>query len=164
MGCYRTINTTKKHSTIKSQKGATLIFALASAVVVLIVLGGLYYMMTKLFRVSEDIKTYTSVREASVSGVNYAATLINQNKFNLQIRTCTTNPIKLKFKLANDPNIYETTVNVCLIGYAVPPGYGASGVAYTSQISGGKGEVYSITAISTGPNNTKSIIEASYRK
>ncbi len=164
MGCYRTNYSIKKYSLKNKEKGATLIFAIASAIVVLLVLGGIYYMMTKVFRVSEDIKTYTSSREASVSGVNYAATLINQNKFNLQLGGCITNPIKLKFKLSSDPNLYETTVNVCFIGYEIPPGYEITGVAYTKQIPGGKGEVYSITAISTGPNNTKSIIETSYKK
>ncbi|MDM7273175.1 hypothetical protein [Sulfurihydrogenibium azorense] len=164
MGYYRTNNSIKKYTLKKREKGATLIFALATAIVVLIVLGGIYYMMTKVFRISEDIKVYKSTREATASGVNYAATLINQNKFNLQLGSCAQNPIKIKFKLSNDPNLYETVVSVCFIGYEIPPGYEVTGVVYTKPISGGKGKVYSITAISTGPNNTKSIIEASYKK
>ncbi|MEZ0323485.1 MAG: hypothetical protein ABWJ98_04150 [Hydrogenothermaceae bacterium] len=166
MGSSRTDNTTIKHK-IKSQKGATLIFAIAASLLLLIVLGGIYYFATKFFKTSEDIKVYSSSRDAAAGAVNYAVVQIIQNKLNLgNLGQCTGSgsqpDITLKYKLSNDPNLYTVTVKVCFIGYEVNPGYDIAGVAYSTQKAGGKGEVYSIVAKATGPLNTVTKIEASY--
>lgn len=171
MGSYRADNSTYEHK-VKNQKGATLIFAIAASLLVLIILGGIYFFITKFFKTSEDIKTYSSAKDAAASAVNYAVIQIVQNKLilpNLGYCTEDTNQndsipdnIVIKYKLTNDPNIYQTVVKVCFIGYHVPPGYDIAGVAYSKQIAGNKGEVYSIVATTTGPSNTLTRIEASY--
>lgn len=170
MGSNRTNNTAFKYK-MKSEKGATLIFAIAASILVLIVLGGIYFFATKFFKTSEDIKTYSSSKDAASAAVNYAVIQIIQNKLSLSLGHCTGEPqdtqnrdITLKYKLSNDPNIYTVTVKVCFIGYEVPPGYDIAGVAYSTQKAGGKGEVYSIVATATGPLNTVTKIEASYAR
>ena len=167
MGSYRTNNSSNEYK-IDKEKGATLIFSIALAIAVLIVLGGLYYMITRGFKVSQDVKTYSSVKEAANAAVNYAVLLINQdmpskNGADMPGR-CINNPYLMKYKLFGSNDNYETKIQICLIGYETLPGYEVQGVAYTKSIGGGKGEMYSIVVESEGPNNTKIRIESVFRR
>jgi len=165
MGGNRASNPINEHK-INKEKGATLIFAIAVAIIVLIVLGGIYYMLTRGFQTSQDIKTYSSVKEAAESAVKYGVVLINQNKpYNDGAgmpSKCATNPYIMKYKLFGSNDIYTASIQICLLGYESRPGFEAQGVAYSKTISGSKGEIYSIVSEAEGPNNTKVRIEASY--
>jgi Tfp pilus assembly protein PilX len=163
MGCNRASNPINEYK-INKEKGATLIFAIAVAIIVLIVLGGIYYMLTRAFQTSEDIKTYTSVKEAAESAVRYGVVLINQNKpYNdgagMPDR-CT--KYTMNYKLFGSSTTYIAIIQICFLGYQAPPGTEAQGAAYSKTTAGGKGEIYSIVSEAEGPNNTKVRIEASY--
>ena len=163
MGCNRASNPINEYK-INKEKGATLIFAIAVAIVVMIVLGGIYYMLTRAFQTSEDIKTYTSVKEAAESAVKYGVVLINQNKhYNDGAGMpgkCTN--YTMKYNLIGSNDTYKASIQVCLLGYESPPGFEAQGAAYSKTTAGSKGEIYSIVSEAIGPNNTKVRIEASY--
>jgi Tfp pilus assembly protein PilX len=163
MGCNRASNPINEYK-INKEKGATLIFAIAVAIVVLIVLGGIYYMLTRAFQTSQDIKTYTSVKEAAESAVKYGVVLINQNKvFNDEPGMpgrCANHT--MNYKLFGNSGTYIANIQICFLGYQAPPGTEAQGVTYSKAISGGKGEIYSIVSEAYGLNNTKVRVEASY--
>ncbi|WP_299229730.1 hypothetical protein [Sulfurihydrogenibium sp.] len=162
MGGNRASNSINEYK-INKEKGATLIFAIAVAVIVMIVLGGIYYMLTRAFQTSQDIKTYTSVKEAAESAVKYGVVLINQNKPYDEAGMpgkCT--EYTMDYKLFESRDTYKANIQICFLGYQAPPGTEAQGVTYSKAISGGKGEIYSIVSEAEGPNNTKVRIEASY--
>lgn len=165
MGGNRASNPINEHK-INKEKGATLIFAIAVAIIVLIVLGGIYYMLTRGFQTSQDIKTYSSVKKAAESAVKYGVVLINQNKpYNDGAGMpgkCTANPYIMRYRLFGSNDTYTASIQICFLGYESRPGFEAQGVAYSKTIAGSKGEIYSIVSEVDGPNNTKVRIEASY--
>lgn len=154
----------RRRSNIKkyqmNNKGIALITALSLAIVVLIILAGLYYFMVNFFGISQNIKVYSSTRDAAIGGINYGVTLIYQNKAP-QNYSC--NTFITKYKLSNDNNYYQNTITICLIGYEASPGTQITGVAYSQPQAGNKGNIYSIISIANGPNNTQSRIESIYK-
>ncbi|HAV39477.1 MAG TPA: hypothetical protein DCX31_00090 [Aquificaceae bacterium] len=162
MVSYRGGHTIEKHKV----RGIALISALIISVIVLVLLGSLYFMLTRLFETSETTRTYSSAREAAVAGVNYAITSgifdtiaslgicpdgtpsVNNPRCsvlagqggNIQLG-CTFN---LQFRLKGTNEIYTNRITVCFLGYTQPPGYPLIGVAYSRPMPGNKGNIYSI--------------------
>ena len=174
MGKGRGGHSLEKHKV----RGVALVSALITAVIVLIVLTGLYFLLSRLFESSEAVRTYSSAREAAVSGVNYAITtdvfdriVYNQpcpdgnppcpTSGSLTYNCCCT--LNLKFRLKGSTNLFDNTVRVCFAGYKPPSGYPITGVAYSKLPPGNKGFIFSIISDVTDPQNVHNArIEAVY--
>lgn len=181
MVSYRRGHTVEKHKV----RGIALISAIIISVVVLVLLGSLYFMLTRLFETSEVTRTYSSAREAAVAGVNYVITsgifdtiaslgicpdgspsvnnpscpaLAGQGG-NMQLG-CTLN---LQFRLKDTNEVYTNRITVCFLGYSQLPGYFITGVAYSKLLPGNKGLVFSIISEVLDPRQIHTTrIEAVY--
>lgn len=148
---------------MKKERGATLITVLVIGVVSLVFLAGIYYLLTRGIQVSGSVPVYLTLRDAAASGAHYAASLIQKTDKDIlpeMIYECAP-PINLKFKLKDTGATYTNTVTICLIGYAIPPGFSSTPVIGPGP-PGLLGNVYFIDSIAVGPNNTYSKIEAVY--
>ncbi len=161
----------RKRYTIKKHKlkGATLISVVLISIAITLMLAGMYYALTKLFKTSENLRVYTSTREAAISGINYAISSVamldisdsqpcpdGQNSVN---NCCS---FTLKYKLKGTNNVFNNNVDICLIGYQPQAGYKLTGVAYSRNI-GGKGYIFRIISEAKGPQNTANVrIETLY--
>ncbi len=159
-------------------RGVALISALITAVIVLILLGGLYFMLTRLFESAEAVRIYSSAREAAISGVNYAITsdVFDRIVYNLPCPdgnppcsvagsltyNCCCN-IRLQFRLKGYSGVFNNNVKVCFAGYRPPSGYAITGVAYSKLPPGNKGFIFSIISEVNDPQNVHNArIEAVY--
>ncbi len=148
---------------MRKERGATLLTVLVIGVVSLVLMAGIYYLLTRSIQVSGSIPTYLTLRDAAASGAHYAATRIQQGSIIIdRIYSCLPEPITLKFKLKDTGATFTNQVTVCLIGYSPPPGYKEQGVAYSRVIPGQKGYIYLIDSIAQGPGGSYSKIEAVY--
>jgi hypothetical protein len=148
---------------VMNQRGVALITVFVIGIVSAILLAGMYYMLTRSIQVSGTMPVYFTLRDAAASGVHYAASLIQSGKISIEnIYQCIPDPITLKFRLKDGGEIYANTVNICLIGFAQPPGYKEQGVAYSKFIPGQRGYIFLIESTAEGPNNSYSKIEAVY--
>lgn len=155
-----------KHSIKKlsiNQEGASLFAAIFISLFALLALSGLYFALTKLLSSSHTIKTYASVRDAAAGGVNYAVMLL-QGKSITDDYCPPNNPLILKFRLSGTSGVYENRINICFTSYATPTGFEVLGVAYSKEIPGEKGNIYTIISEAIGPADTRSRIEAVYAK
>ncbi len=71
-------HTSKKY---KKVRGIALISVLVISVMIALVIGGLYYILTRTMLTGERVRVYTSTREAAVGGVNYAVLQIKSGLF-----------------------------------------------------------------------------------
>ncbi len=159
-------HTSKKY---KKVKGVALISVLVISVMIALVIGGLYYILTRTMLTGERVRVYTSTREAAVGGVNYAVLQIKGGLFDtmdqLECPTgwisdgncCTSN---LNYRLSGTTETFRNTITICLRGYAPPPGDVVSGVAYSRPQAGGRGYVYLIISDADGPQGSRSRVEA----
>jgi hypothetical protein len=159
-------HTSKKH---KRVRGVALISVLVTGIMIAIVVGGLYYILTRTMLTGERVRVYTSTREAAVGGVNYAVLQIKSGLFDtmdqlgcptgwtLDRNCCTTN---LNYRLSGTTQTFRNTITICLRGYAPPPGEVGTGVAYSRPQPGGRGYIYSIISEADGPQSSKSRVEA----
>ncbi len=160
-------HTSKKY---KKVRGIALISVLAMSVMLALVLGGLYYILTRSITSAEKVRVYTSTREAAVGGVNYAVLQIKSGLFDTMDQSgcpagwfsdgdycCTAN---LAYRPSGTTQIFTNRITICLRGYSPPPGEIASGVAYTRPQPGGRGYIYLIISEADGPQNSKSRVEA----
>ncbi len=178
---YRSGHTLEKHKV----RGVALVSVLITSVVILVLMGGLYFMLTRLFETSEATRTFSSAKEAAVAGVNYAITsgifdtianlgncpdgtpsvdnpncpaIVGQGG-NIQLG-CT---FRIHFRLKGTSQIYQNTIRVCFLGYSQPPGYPLTGVAYSKLLPGNKGIIYSIISEVLDPQGRHTArIEAVY--
>ncbi len=159
-------HTSKKY---KKVRGIALISVLVMSVMIALVLGGLYYILTRSITSAEKVRVYTSTREAAVGGVNYAVLQIKSGLFDTMDQLgcptgwtsdgncCTTN---LNYRLSGTTQNFTNQITICLRGYSPPPGEIASGVAYSRPQAGGRGYIYSIISEADGPQGSKSRVEA----
>lgn len=168
-----------------NNKGIALITAIFISVLALVVLGGLYFALTRYLSSHQTIKNYASARDAAIGGIEYGVSIINtydpcnmedplnegqvvcfdaqEKQWSLSSSSSTLKPVKLKFKIYGSDKVYENTVTVCVTGYAVREGFQISGVAYSKKEADCKSSLYTmIISEAEGPNNTKSRIEATY--
>lgn len=176
MGGYRVRYTAEQHKV----RGVALISALVVSVLVLIAIGSLYFLLTRLFETAESTRTYSSAREAAAAGVNYAIASgifdtiasLEQCPDSGSEPDCPILPglgrslgcrLNLKFKLKGSNQVYSNTVDVCFLGYSTLPGYQATGVAHSKLIPGNKGLVFSIISEVRDPQGLNTArIEAVY--
>jgi hypothetical protein len=153
----------------KKVKGVALISVLVMSVMIALVIGGLYYILTRTTITGERVRVYTSTREAAVGGVNYAVLQIKSGLFDAMDQLecpagwttvgncCTAN---LNYRLSGTTETFRNTITICLRGYAPPPGDVVSGVAYSRPQPGGRGYIYSIISEADGPQGSRSRVEA----
>mgnify|MGYP001076504047 CR=1 FL=1 len=168
-----------------NNNGIALVQAIFISVLALVVLGGLYLALTKFLSSSQTIKTYASVRDAAIGGIEYGVVILNTyNPCNMEPPLAVDkvvcfdgqqknwvssnfnpifNPIILKFKIYGNDKVYENNISLCISGFKVRPGTQISGVAYSKKEGQCEGNLYTmIISKAKGPNNTQSIIEATY--
>jgi hypothetical protein len=153
----------------KKVRGVALISVLVMGVMIALVIGGLYYILTRTMLTGERVRVYTSTREAAVGGVNYAVLQIKSGLFDamdqlgcptgwtLAGNCCTAN---LNYRLSGTTETFRNTITICMRGYAPPPGDVVSGVAYSRPQAGGRGYIYSIISEADGPQGSRSRVEA----
>jgi len=153
----------------KKVRGIALISVLVMSIMIAIVIGGLYYILTRTTLTGERVRVYTSTREAAVGGVNYAVLQIKSGLFDTMDQfgcptgwtpagnCCTAN---LNYRLSGTTEILRNTITICLKGYAPPPGEVGAGVAYSRPQPGGRGYMYLIISEVDGPQSSKSRVEA----
>jgi hypothetical protein len=159
-------HTSKKY---KKVRGIALISVLVMSVMIALVIGGLYYILTRTMLTGERVRVYTSTREAAVGGVNYAVLQIKSGLFDamdqlecptgwtLDGNCCTAN---LNYRLSGTTETLRNTITICLRGYVPPPGEAITGVAYFRPQAGGRGYIYSIISDADGPQGSRSRVEA----
>jgi hypothetical protein len=159
-------HTSKKY---KKVRGVALISVLVMGIMVALVIGGLYYILTRTMLTGERVRVYTSTREAAVGGVNYAVLQIKSGLFdtmdqygcptgwNPDGNCCTSN---LNYHLSGTTQTFTNRITICLRGYAPPPGEIVTGIAYTRPQPGGRGYIYLIISEADGPQGSKSRVEA----
>jgi hypothetical protein len=153
----------------KKVKGVALISVLVMSIMIALVIGGLYYILTRTMLTGERVRVYTSTREATVGGVNYAVLQIKSGLFDTMDQLgcptgwtpdgncCTAN---LNYRLSGTTETFRNTITICLRGYAPPPGDVVTAVAGTRPLAGGRGYIYSIISEVDGPQGSKSRVEA----
>jgi hypothetical protein len=153
----------------KKVKGVALISVLVMSIMIALVIGGLYYILTRTMLTGERVRVYTSTREAAVGGVNYAVLQIKSGLFDTMDQLgcptgwtpdgncCTSN---INYRLSGTTETFRNTITICLRGYAPPPGDVVTGVAYSRPQPGGRGYIYSIISEVDGPQGSKSRVEA----
>ena len=159
-------HTSKKY---KKVRGVALISVLVTGIMIAIVIGGLYYILTRTMLTGERVRVYTSTREAAAGGVNYAVLQIKSGLFDTMDRLgcpagwtsdgncCTSN---LNYRLSGTTQTFTNKITICLKGYAPPPGEVVAGVAYSRPQTGGRGYIYLIISEADGPQSSKSRVEA----
>jgi hypothetical protein len=159
-------HTSKKH---KRVRGVALISVLVTGIMIAIVVGGLYYILTRTMLTGERVRVYTSTREAAVGGVNYAVLQIKGGLFDaIDQHGCPTGWISdgdcctanLNYRLSGGAQTFTNKITICLRGYAPPPGEVGAGVAYSRPQPGGRGYIYLIISEADGPQSSKSRVEA----
>jgi len=153
----------------KKVKGVALISVLVMSVMIALVIGGLYYILTRTMLTGERVRVYTSTREAAVGGVNYAVLQIRSGLFDAMDQLvcptgwtpdgncCTSN---INYRFSGTAEIFTNRITICLRGYAPPPGEAITGVAYTRPQPGGRGYIYLIISEADGPQGSRSRVEA----
>jgi hypothetical protein len=153
----------------KKVRGVALISVLVMGIMIALVIGGLYYILTRTMLTGERVRVYTSTREAAVGGVNYAVLQIKSGLFDAMDQLgcptgwttvgncCTSN---LNYRLSGTTQNFTNKITICLRGYAPPPGEVVAGVAYTRPQPGGRGYIYLIVSEADGPQGSKSRVEA----
>jgi len=174
MGYGRGGYTFKEHK----MRGVALVSAIITSVLVLILLAGLYFALTRLFEGAEAVRTYSSAREAAISGVNYAITsdIFDRIAYNQSCpdgsSPCPPNSpltnnccckVQLRFQLRGSAQEFTNYVTVCFAGYRPPAGSPISGVAYSRIPPGLTGFVFFIISEVNDPQNQHNArIEALY--
>ncbi|WP_333785369.1 hypothetical protein [Thermocrinis sp.] len=163
----------RRHTTLQpTVKGVALISVLVTGILVALAIAGLYYILMRTMGTAERVKTYTSVRDAAVSGVNHAVSQIRSGIFDtllsgecpagaqLQGNNCCR--FSLYYRLQGITETFGNEVTLCLVGYVPPPGEQITGVAYTKLPP--RGYIYSIVSVASGPQGSTARIEAVYAR
>lgn len=182
----KSIHRVMKSSSI-GNSGIALLQAILISALGLLVLAGIYFALTKFLSSSQTIKTYASVRDAAIGGVEYAVSVFNNNNFYFNTREAldkpmcfdanshsgdswteeSYTPISLKFKLYGSDTVFINYIYLCIApSYEQSKGSEVSGVAYSQTSNPSSASLSNLTVLiisdATGPNNTKSKIQATY--
>ncbi|MDW7973221.1 MAG: hypothetical protein RMI01_08490 [Thermodesulfovibrio sp.] len=171
-----------------NNKGIALIQAILISVLALVVLGGFYFALTRFIGSTQTIKTYASVRDAAIGGIEYGVSIINTHTHMIlealgssdssassnstilcfdartqEFKRDNPQPITIRFRIYGTDKLFTNKITVCVTGFKEKEGYPISGVGYSKRTADLKGNLYTmIISEAEGPNNTKSIIEATY--
>jgi len=164
----------KKYSKKIKQKASALFVAIIFSFLSLVLIGGFLMSWYRYTQMLFPIKVYSSINEAAVGSMELITSYIDQGTFNvLEIGECplgnkiSNNPvccrINIKYRLLESGETFNDIIEICLLGYQIPPGEGLPGVSSIPQ-SGklGLNFVYGLNSTAIGPQNTKAIIEAVY--
>ncbi|WP_448587813.1 hypothetical protein [Thermocrinis sp.] len=155
-------------------KGVALISVLVTGILVALAIAGLYYILMRTMGTTERVKTYTSVRDAAVGGVNHAVSQIRSGIFDtllsgecpagaqLQGNNCC--EFSLSYRFQGITETFGNEVTLCFVGYVPPSGEQMTGVAYTRLPPAGRGFIYSIVSVANGPQGSTARIEAVYMR
>ncbi len=143
---------------MKRNKGVALVTVLAISIVVLLALGGIYWIVTNLMSSSRTIKTYTSVKEAAKGGVEEAIVWIRSNEITPNDCTAGRN---IQYRITDQQESANGVLRVCFIGVA--SGYQLTGASDIE--SGDTGYMYRIISEVQDPRyNTQYRVEAVFVK
>ncbi len=141
------------------ERGVALISVLVISIIVLLAIGGLYILLTRMFESGQTIRTYTSVKDSAKGGVEMAIIRIRSDDVS---PTHCTQGFVVPFRLVQTGDqTFDTRVSVCFVGQVA--GYGIAGVAYSGM--GGatqSGYMYRIVSEAIGPQGSFSRVEAVY--
>lgn len=144
-------------------KGFALISAIVFSIIVAFVILTLYFLITRVFRATEELRVYTSIREAAASGARYGASMTNF-PVEWEQNACAT--FNLEFRISGREGIGRTEIRVCMIGSSTLPGQEITGVAYEPVTGSSNSQlIFKITSISRFPANApvqESRVEAVY--
>lgn len=156
----------------KMRRGVALISVLTTAIVVALVIGGLYILLTRVFETTRMSGVYATTRDAARGGINYTVSQIIGGSFDTLLTGDCPNgtdarpgnccDLRLTYRLVGITGEYTNNITVCLTGYAPQPGFIIEGVAYSRPTPGGKGYVYTIVSEALGPQGSRSRVEAVY--
>ncbi|WP_297210802.1 MULTISPECIES: hypothetical protein [Thermodesulfovibrio] len=166
----RTGHRFKKLSGKIDSRGIALPSALLIGVFALLVLTGIYFALTKLFGSSQTIKTYSSVRDAAAGGVHYAIATrgfdIYNRALNGEISDGHCENFNIQFRLQNATGVFDNNIQICYTGR----GEFKTGFAKERVIGSGTAGVFeywllfTIISETTGPQGTRSRVEAVYAR
>ncbi len=153
--------------TLKWQLGIALVNALIFALLISAFITGLYIALNRLFKSTEEIRTFTSVREAAAAGARYAASMTNIP----QRQTC--QQLFLDFRITGRDGIGRTEIIICriasdqfLTGQEIS-GTSREPVTAAASSKGGVFKIVSIARFPAGapsPNQQTARVEAVYVK
>ncbi len=148
---------------LKNKRGIALFTAIVFAVIVSVVLIGLYSILTSVFRGTEERRSFVTVREASSSGVRYGASMASVSTDLTETDPCRT--FNMEFRIAGRDGLGITEVTVCRISVSMP-GQEISGTSREPVTGSVQGTgIFKITSISRFPANAPlqiSRVEAVY--
>ncbi len=146
---------------LKNKRGIALFTAIVFAVIVSVVLIGLYSILTSVFRGTQEKISFVTVREAASSGVRYGASMASVSL--TETDPCRT--FNMEFRIAGRDGLGITEVTVCRISVSMP-GQEISGTSREPVTGSVQGTgIFKITSISRFPANAPlqiSRVEAVY--
>ncbi|MFN3976483.1 MAG: hypothetical protein ACK4LT_05400 [Aquificaceae bacterium] len=105
---------------LRGQRGVALINALALSIMIGLLIAGLYTGISILFKSTEEMRTFTSVREAAAAGARYAASMSSYFDDDFNYENCGT--YNLEFKIAGREGTGTNRVIMCNIPQVNIPG------------------------------------------
>lgn len=130
------------------KRGIALFNAMVMAVIVSLTIAGLYYLFMRVFRSTEELRVYTSIREAAASGARFGA---SQTRFPALFERGQCINLRQEFRVQGRSERGETLITVCQIGSVAIAGREVTGVAYDPVTGATGGAAYKITSISQFP-------------
>ncbi|MFN4320389.1 MAG: hypothetical protein ACK4FY_08005 [Aquificaceae bacterium] len=119
MGKGRVRHIYAKLAVLRGQRGIALINALAFSIMIGLLIAGIYTGISILFKSTEEMRTFTSVREAAAAGARYAASMATYFGRNPRETYFPGNPCEtynLEFKITGRDSSGEIKVTMCRIG------------------------------------------------
>ncbi|MDW8295179.1 MAG: hypothetical protein RMK21_07525 [Aquificaceae bacterium] len=156
------------------KRGVALISVLVTSVIVALILGGLYLLLTRVFEAHRISGIYATTSDAAKGGVNYALSQILGGNLetlswgacpdgtNAQAGNCCN--ISIRYRLLGVSGEYPNNIRICLSAYVPTPGDAIGAVADPTLGTGGRGFIYTIVSETLGPQGSKARVEAVYAR
>lgn len=135
---------------MEKSKGIALVNALVLSIMVGVFTLTLYFAFNRLFKATEEARTYTSIKEAAASGARYGASMTNFPAYWRENRCVVFNQ---EFRIIGRSEMGRTQITVCRIGSVFVPGREISGVSREPTTSSATTGAFKITSISRFPAN-----------
>lgn len=124
---------TQQLISLKSQKGVALFQAILISLIVLLSIGGLYSFITRTFKVTTEYKSFITVREAAVAGVNFATSISSLESYLLPESPLNSSgcvKFNIDFRIYSRDELGANEITVCRLNLGHQPGSGATGASY----------------------------------
>ncbi len=132
------------------KRGVALVNALIFSILVGVFVVALYGILTRLTKTTEELRTFSTVKEAASSGARYGASLTN---FPTEWEQGRCAEFNLEFRIAGRGELGRTQVFVCRVGSIQIAGQEISGASYEPTSGSEGGAVFKIVSISSFPAN-----------